>query len=108
MGGHFNALRKARQLCDYLVVGVSSDEEVKKYKGPTIMKMEERAALVKACKWVDEVVTDVTYFPTLETIDNAKCDFCCHGDDLIEIDGKKMYQDIIEANRMKLFKRTEG
>ena len=54
--GHFNALRRAKQLCDVLVVGVCSDEEIKKYKGPPLMTVVERADIIKGCKWVDEVI----------------------------------------------------
>jgi len=31
--GHYNALRQAKQLCEFLVVGVVSTEEVVKNKG---------------------------------------------------------------------------
>lgn len=54
--GHYNALRQAKELCETLVVGVISSSAIAKAKGPPIMADEERWALVKACKWVDEVV----------------------------------------------------
>ena len=57
---------------------------------------------------MDEVHTDVVYFPTLETIDDYNCQYIAHGDDLITIDGQVMYDDIRKANRFKVFKRTEG
>lgn len=106
--GHFNALRRAKQLCDVLVVGVVSDEEIKKYKGIPLMTMHERAVIAKSCKWVDEVVLDVPYFPTLQVLDMFKCQFLAHGDDLITVDGQIMYAEIREAGRFKIFKRTEG
>lgn len=40
--GHANALRQARAMGDYLVVGVHSDAEIEKHKGPTVMKEQER------------------------------------------------------------------
>lgn len=54
--GHFNALRQAKELCDTLVVGVITSDAIRKAKGPPIMTDEERLALARACKWVDEVV----------------------------------------------------
>ena len=48
--------RQAKALGDVLVVGVHSDAEIAKHKGPTVMKEQERYALIKSCKWVDEVV----------------------------------------------------
>jgi ethanolamine-phosphate cytidylyltransferase len=41
-----------------LVVGVHSDAEILKNKGPTVMNEEERYEAVRACKWVDEVVPE--------------------------------------------------
>ena len=64
--GHYNAIRQAKQLTDILVVGVHSDDEILKHKGPPVMNNEERLATVRACKWVDEVVLDTPYNPSLE------------------------------------------
>lgn len=55
--GHLNILRRAKRQCDYLIVGVSTDELVQKSKNKTpIIPFEERAEIVKAIKYVDEVV----------------------------------------------------
>ena len=40
--GHANALRQAKEMGDILVVGVHSDAEIEKNKGPTVMKEQER------------------------------------------------------------------
>jgi len=40
--GHANALRQAKSLGDQLVVGVVSDEEIVRNKGPPVLSMEER------------------------------------------------------------------
>lgn len=55
--GHLNILKKAKEQCDYLIVGVSTDSLVKSYKNKTpIIAYEERAEIVKAIRYVDEVV----------------------------------------------------
>lgn len=53
--GHYNALRQARALGDFLVVGVHSDEEIARVKREPVMNNEQRMAAVTACKWADEV-----------------------------------------------------
>ena len=55
--GHLNLLRRAKACCDYLIVGVVSDDIVKSYKNrmPCI-PLDERMAIVEAVRYVDEVV----------------------------------------------------
>lgn len=54
--GHVRLLKKAKENCDYLIVGVNSDELVENYKKTkTIIKEKERAEIVSALKYVDEV-----------------------------------------------------
>lgn len=55
--GHLNILKQAKELCDYLIVGVSSDElvEKEKHKLP-IIPYEDRAKIVNALECVDQVV----------------------------------------------------
>lgn len=64
--GHLNLLKNARKQCDYLVVGVNSDELVKMYKNKdVIVPLDERIEIVKAIRYVDEVIrTD-----TLDKVD---------------------------------------
>lgn len=60
--GHLNLLKNAKKLCDYLIVGVSTDEVVEKNKNKkTIIPFEDRVAIVEAIKYVDKVVAQTTY-----------------------------------------------
>lgn len=77
--GHANSLRQAKALGDVLIVGVHTDEEIAKHKGPPVFTQEERYKMVKAIKWVDQVVEGAPYVTTLETLDKYQCDFCVHG-----------------------------
>ena len=107
--GHYNAIRQAKQLTDILVVGVHSDAEILKHKGPPVMNNEERLATVRACKWVDEVVFDTPYNPSLALLDKLNCEYVVHGDDMsTTADGKDAYEEVKLAGRMKIVKRTEG
>lgn len=58
--GHLNVLRNAKERCDYLIVGVSTDELVQKEKNKTpVIPFSERCEIVSAIKYVDEVVPQV-------------------------------------------------
>ncbi len=55
--GHLNILKRAKEQCDYLIVGVSTDELVQRDKNKTpIIPFSERCAIVEAIKYVDKVV----------------------------------------------------
>ncbi|MBE5772563.1 MAG: glycerol-3-phosphate cytidylyltransferase [Clostridiales bacterium] len=55
--GHLNIIRRAKAQCDYLIVGVSTDELVQKEKGKSpVIPYAERAEIVAALKYVDMVV----------------------------------------------------
>lgn len=55
--GHLNILQRAKEQCDILIVGVSTDELVQhdKHKTP-IIPFEDRCKIVQAIKYVDLVV----------------------------------------------------
>ncbi|XP_065881341.1 ethanolamine-phosphate cytidylyltransferase-like [Euphorbia lathyris] len=111
--GHANALRQAKALGDELVVGVVSDEEIVANKGPPVLNMEERLALVSGLKWVDEVIPSAPYAITeqfMKTLFNEhKIDYIIHGDDPCLLpDGSDAYALAKRAGRYKQIKRTEG
>lgn len=55
--GHLNVLRRAKEQCDFLIVGVSTDGLVQKEKRKTpVIPYSERAEIVSAIKFVDMVV----------------------------------------------------
>jgi cytidyltransferase-like protein len=55
--GHLNMFKRAKEQCEYLIVGVVSDEGVRKYKEvEPFVPYEERAEMVRSCRYVDEVV----------------------------------------------------
>ena len=55
--GHLNIIKRAKEQCDYLIVGVSTDELVQRDKNKTpIIPYADRAAIVEAIKYVDLVV----------------------------------------------------
>ena len=55
--GHLNILRRAKELCEFLIVGVTTDELcfMRKNKYPLI-NQQDRMEIVRAIRYVDEVV----------------------------------------------------
>ncbi|KRF98496.1 uncharacterized protein Dwil_GK14544, isoform B [Drosophila willistoni] len=107
--GHANSLRQAKALGDKVIVGIHTDEEITKHKGPPVFTEEERVKMVKGIKWVDEVVLGAPYVTTLEVLDQNNCDFCVHGDDItMTAEGVDTYHLVKSANRYKEVKRTAG
>tara|TARA_Y100000389_G_C17020627_1_gene298614 strand:+ start:36 stop:467 length:432 start_codon:yes stop_codon:yes gene_type:complete len=59
--GHVRILKKAKSLCDKLIVGVSTDTVVKRYKNKKpIIPYSERVEVIKNSKYVDMVVPQNT------------------------------------------------
>ncbi|MBR4388617.1 MAG: adenylyltransferase/cytidyltransferase family protein [Prevotella sp.] len=55
--GHLNIINRAKEQCDYLIVGVNSDELVKDYKHKeTVIKEKERATIIENLKAVDQCI----------------------------------------------------
>lgn len=55
--GHLNLFKRAKALCEYLIVGVVSDEQVMNSKKTSpYIPFEERLEIVQSCKYVDEAV----------------------------------------------------
>ena len=58
--GHLNILKKAKEQCEFLIVGVTTDELCKKRKNKVpIICEKERIEIVRAIKYVDKVVEQV-------------------------------------------------
>ncbi|KAF4648534.1 Ethanolamine-phosphate cytidylyltransferase, partial [Perkinsus olseni] len=106
--GHYSAMRQAKAQCDVLIVGVYADEDIVPDKALPVMKQEERYSFLKHLKWVDEVVYGVPVVPTTEFLDTIEADFCIHGDNMpVNGRGRCAYDDLRDAGRLRVFKRTE-
>ena len=89
--GHLNILRRAKEHCEKLIVGVSTDELVQAYKHKLpIMPLEDRLEIVSAIRYVDEVViqSDLDKFKAWEKL---RFNAIFHGDDWR---GSKLYNDL--------------
>lgn len=80
--GHLRILERTRELCDYLIVGISSDELnfSKKGRNP-YYNFEERARIIGALKCVDEVFKEESLELKAEYIKKFNADILVMGDD---------------------------
>lgn len=79
--GHLHLLKKAKNRCDYLIVGVSTDELVQSYKNKMpIIPFEHRLEIVSSLKFVDEVIA-VTHRDKLQSFFDVGYDVLFVGDD---------------------------
>lgn len=89
--GHLNILKRAKDLCDILIVGVSTDELVETYKHKTpIVPFKERIEIVKAIKYVDQVIPQTSMDKFLAWTE-IHYDALFHGSDW---KGSSMYNEI--------------
>lgn len=69
--GHLNILRRAKEQCEYLIVGVTSDELCMKRKNKyPIINEKERMEIVGAIRYVDKVIaqTDMDKLKAVKAI----------------------------------------
>jgi len=107
--GHLNILKRAKEMGTHLVVAVSTDELIEKYKGvKPIVPYEERVALVEAIRYVDEIVKQVVLFD-IEQFKEVKADIFVVGDDwenkTTEIEGLKWLR---KHDKIRYLAYTEG
>lgn len=108
--GHLNILRNAKAQCNYLIVGVSTDELVEQYKHKKpIIPYEERVKIVEAIKYVDEVVPQ-TSMDKYAAWEKLKYNALFHGDDWKNSDMYNKYMEEFKGTGVELvfLPHTEG
>lgn len=108
--GHLNILKRAKEKCDYLIVGVSTDECVESYKKKTpIIPFNQRIAIVEAIKYVDEVVPQIS-MDKLDFLKKRHFDVMFHGDEWKGTDLYKKYEEEFArfGARIEYLSHTEG
>jgi glycerol-3-phosphate cytidylyltransferase len=84
--GHLNVLRNAKNMCDHLIVGVSTDELVYHYKNKNpIIPFLERVEILQHIKYVDTVVAQED-MDKLKMLRRLKFNIMFVGDDWLDTD----------------------
>ena len=83
--GHVNLLRRCSQLGDVVVVSLNTDEFIEGYKGkPPVLSYQEREAVLKSCKYVDQVIPNVGGSDSKIAIELVQPDYIAIGSDWIK------------------------
>jgi glycerol-3-phosphate cytidylyltransferase len=109
--GHLRLLKRASQLGDYLIVAVQTNERISSYKSApceigTLYNLDERMEMIRALRWVDEVIP---YNVVAEDIKNIDFDVYVKGPDNVHA-GIVAETEWCEENHKEVvvLPRTEG
>ena len=106
--GHVQFLKRARALGEYLIVGVMSDEDATEGKRHPILNVEERVAVVAACKYVDEAIPNAPWIIDSDWIARYQIDLVVHGDDFSQEELEFYYSVPIEMGIFRTIPYTHG
>ena len=101
--GHLNLLRRAKELGDYLVVAVSTDEFNLGKDKKCVHPFEERAKIVEAIKYVDEVIPETDWGQKITDVKKYNIDMFVIGNDW-----KGKFDFLKEYCEVEYISRTEG
>ncbi|MEY8349272.1 glycerol-3-phosphate cytidylyltransferase [Bacillus cereus] len=79
--GHINLLKRAKDLGDYLIVAVSSDEFNKLKSKKSYHSYENRKMILEAIRYVDEVIPEHDWEQKVKDVVNYDVDLFVMGDD---------------------------
>lgn len=94
--GHIKFLTRARELGDFLIVGVVSDSPVKKLKGPKrpIQVLEDRLINIASLRCVEAAIIQKDYDPSQELRHLSRIDILTKGNDWSYIPGKETIESM--------------
>lgn len=101
--GHIRLLRRARELGDYLIVALSTDEFNALKEKKAYYSYEDRKAILEAIRYVDEVIPELTWEQKIQDVKDNDVDVFVMGDDWTgKFDFLKDYCEVVYLSR------TEG
>jgi cytidyltransferase-like protein len=104
--GHVNMLRRIKENCDKLIVGVHNDEQVISYKKrKPIISYNNRLEIIRSCKYVDEIYENADLITTDELLEKLKADCMFTGK---ENEKFLKYFYPVSDGKLILLERTSG
>ena len=103
--GHIRILKRAKELGDYLVVAISTDE-FNAIKGKkAYYDYETRKKMLEAIRYVDLVIPEETWEQKIQDVKDYKIDVVVMGDDWA---GSDKFDYLKEYCEVKFLERTPG
>lgn len=108
--GHINLLRRCKERCRYLIVGVLTDDLVEYYKNKRpVMSLQERCAVLDAVKYVDETIpVDMSNTDKLDAWEQLHYDCHFSGDDHVGHWNDVLTELRKRGSNMEFFPYTQG
>jgi ethanolamine-phosphate cytidylyltransferase len=107
--GHAHAILQGKSLCEYLVLGTHTNEEMIQHKNDPLFDYLERIFMLQNCKYIDKFVGNVNYIVSCETLDKFNCSKYLHGNEiLITKNGENGIDTNIINDRYITYETTEG
>ena len=106
--GHLNLIKRAKQYCDFLVVGIHKDAS---HKGKeTFIPFDERMEIVRNIKWVDAVVPSMREDSDIYKMGIVKYDYLFVGSDYKGTERFNRYEEYFADKGVKIvyFPYTKG
>ena len=98
--GHINLLKRAKELGDYLIVALSSDEFNAVKNKQSYYTYEQRKKILEACRYVDLVIPEYDWEQKISDVQKYQADIFVMGDDWEgKFDYLKEYCDVIYLPR---------
>lgn len=103
--GHINLLKRAKELGDYLIVGLSTDEfnEIKGKKA--YHNYETRKLMLEAIRYVDLVIPEENWSQKIDDIKKYQVDLLVMGDDWSD---SEKFTSLKEYCEIRFLPRTKG
>lgn len=101
--GHINILRRAKEMGDYLIVAISSDEFNALKGKEAYYSFEDRKMILEAIRYVDLVITEDTWEQKIDDIKKYNVDLFVMGHDW---EGK--FDFLSDYCEVRYLPRTEG
>jgi|TARA_B100000767_G_scaffold236671_1_gene230543 glycerol-3-phosphate cytidylyltransferase len=107
--GHVNILKNSKELCDKLIVGVTTDELVKYKFKKAVIPFSERIEIIRSCKYVDVAIPQYD-INKVETVKRLKANYLFVGDDWYKTKKWKIQENELKKIKCKViyFPYTKG